>query len=121
MSGLVDGRPDVFGELLGFFGRVVGTCAVFYVFFLCRMLGAGDIKLMAVCVGILGVERGGCMIFCGMVLALLVACVRMKIWRHGVLCLRGLKMRLAPYLLAGYCVSWWMAVARRLAVVVLGG
>lgn len=38
---------DVFILLAGLAARVIGTCAVFYTLFLCRMLGAGDIKLMA--------------------------------------------------------------------------
>ena len=93
-----------FWQLLGFVGRVVGTCAVFYGFFLCRMLGAGDIKLMAVSVGILGVWRGSVFIFFGMVLALLTAMVRGRFWKHGWLMIRGMKVRLAPYLLGGYLV-----------------
>ena len=36
---------DVFILLAGLAARVIGTCAVFYTLFLCRMLGAGDIKL----------------------------------------------------------------------------
>ena len=91
-------------ELLFYFGRVIGTCAVFYVFFLYRMLGAGDIKLMAVCVGILGVRDGGLMIFYGLLSALAVFCIRRKVWKHGLLMMRGSKIRLAPYLLAGYAV-----------------
>lgn len=97
-----DGFP--FWQLLGFAGRIVGTCAVFYGFFLCRMLGAGDIKLMAVCVGVLGMWRGSILIFCGMVLALLPAMVRGQVWKYGWLMIRGMKVRLAPYLLGGYLV-----------------
>ena len=40
---------DVSILLAGLAARVIGTCAVFYTLFLCRMLGAGDIKLMALC------------------------------------------------------------------------
>lgn len=50
---------DVFILLAGLAARVIGTCAVFYTLFLCRMLGAGDIKLMALCTGLLGMGPGG--------------------------------------------------------------
>ena len=37
------------GSRAGYFIlRFVGTCVVFYPFFLCRTIGAGDIKLMGV-------------------------------------------------------------------------
>ena len=91
-------------NILGFLGRVIGTCAVFYGFFLCRMLGAGDIKLMAVCVGILGIWNGVCLIFSGMSLALLAASFRGKIWKYGMLHMKNQELRLAPYLFAGYCL-----------------
>lgn len=92
-----------------FLGRVVGTCALFYGFFLCRMLGAGDIKLMAVCVGCLGIWTGALVIFCGMGLALAAAFLKGNVWKYGWRMIRGMEMRLAPYLFAGYC-----------AVIVLG-
>lgn len=96
------GSDARFLQLFAFTGRVIGTCAVFYGFFLCRMLGAGDIKLMAVCVGILGIWRGTVLIFLGMILALLAAVIRGRVWTHGWLLIRGMKVRLAPYLLGGY-------------------
>ena len=49
---------DAFVLLAGLAARVIGTCAVFYTLFLCRMLGAGDIKLMALCTGLLGMGPG---------------------------------------------------------------
>lgn len=101
----VDHYSGMWEECICFFVRVIGTCAVFYGFFLCRMLGAGDIKLMAVCVGMLGVWRGMLVIFSGMVLALFWACCESKVWKNGWSLLRGKKLRLAPYLLAGYVVT----------------
>ena len=77
---------------------VIGTCAGLYPLFLFRMLGAGDIKLLAVCVGALGFYGGIRMIFCGFLLALF----------HGVWkSLRsghfwGQPVRLAGYLFIGY-------------------
>lgn len=57
----------------GLAARVIGTCAVFYTLFLCRMLGAGDIKLMALCTGLLGMGPGLLVIFTGLFLAALRA------------------------------------------------
>ncbi len=62
-----------FGSLWGiragyFILRFVGTCAVFYPFFLCRTIGAGDIKLMGVIAGFLGVWDGVFVIGLGMIL-----------------------------------------------------
>ncbi len=85
-----------------FMGHVFGTCAVLYVLFLCRMLGAGDIKLMAVCIGVLGIEAGVQMIGCGLVLALIVESLRANVWSCGYHGVKGLKVRLAPYLFFGY-------------------
>lgn len=62
---------DVFILLAGLAARVIGTCAVFYTLFLCRMLGAGDIKLMALCTGLLGMGPGLLVIFTGLFLAAL--------------------------------------------------
>lgn len=87
-----------------FLGRVFGTCAVFYILFLCRVLGAGDIKLMAVCVGFLGIERGAQMIVGGLLSALVVESFRANAWKCGYLGLRGIRIRLAPYLFLGYCL-----------------
>lgn len=91
-------------ELLRFLGHVFGTCAVFYVLFLCRVLGAGDIKLLAVSTGFLGVERGAKMIICGLLLALVVEIARTKAWKCGYPDFKGKKIRLAPYLFLGYCL-----------------
>ena len=108
---------DVFILLAGLAARVIGTCAVFYTLFLCRMLGAGDIKLMV--------------IFTGLFLAALRAAG--MIWRQGSLWMRMERigtfiirsgkegklleypgredkrniLRLGPWLFLGYCI--WLA------------
>ena len=66
-----------FIEVGSFILRFVGTCAVFYPFFLCRTIGAGDIKLMGVVTGFLGVWDGVLVIGLGMVLAAAAASYRM--------------------------------------------
>lgn len=78
---------DVFILLAGLAARVIGTCAVFYTLFLCRMLGAGDIKLMALCTGLLGMGPG-----------LLEYPGRED--KRNIL-------RLGPWLFLGYCI--WLA------------
>ena len=108
--------------------RVVGTCTVFYPFFLCRSIGAGDIKLMGVITGFLGVWDGVLVIGFGMIFAAVAASYRMI--RQGTVWFRleraarfavetGIKgrlteypgysekeglLRLGPYLFAGYCL-----------------
>lgn len=97
--GIAGAWPD-FRELADFAGCFIGTCAVLYAFFWFRMLGSGDIKLMAVCVGILGIWNGMLVIFLGALCALAFV-----LWRSaccGYIWLRGQEIRLAPYLLAGY-------------------
>lgn len=108
--------------------RVVGTCAVFYPFFLCRTIGAGDIKLMGVITGFLGVWDGVLVIGLGMVFAAVAASYRMikqgTVWFRLERAARfavetGIKgrlteypgyfekeglLRLGPYLFAGYCL-----------------
>ncbi len=77
---------------------------MFYVLFLYKVLGAGDVKLLGICMGFLGVSQGTAVIFCGLVLALIVEIVREKRWNCGYRDLRGVRVRLAPYILAGYCM-----------------
>ncbi len=118
-------------QLAGLAVRVVGTCAVFYALFLCRMLGAGDIKLMALCTGLLGMGPGLRVIFSGLLLAALRAAG--MIWKQGSLWLRMERigsfvirsgragrlleypgredrrniLRLGPWLFLGYCI--WLS------------
>lgn len=95
------------------------------------MLGAGDIKLMALCTGILGLRDGTAVIFLGLFLAAVRAvyllCSEGILWERmarltGFVISSGRDgkireypgrleknavMRLGPYLFAGYCV-WLM-------------
>ena len=66
------------GSRVGYFIlRFVGTCVVFYPFFLCRTIGAGDIKLMGVIAGFLGVWDSVFVIGLGMIFAAAAASYRM--------------------------------------------
>ena len=108
--------------------RFIGTCVVFYPFFLCRMLGAGDIKLMGLITGFLGIWNSAFVLCLGFGLAAGAAAYRMV--KQGTVWVRlerfarfavetGLKgrlteypgylekeslLRLGPYLFAGYCL-----------------
>ena len=121
-----------FIEVGSFILRFVGTCAVFYPFFLCRTIGAGDIKLMGVVTGFLGVWDGMLVIGLGMVFAAAAASYRMikqgTVWFRLERAARfavetGIKgrlteypgyfekeslLRLGPYLFAGYCLCLLM-------------
>lgn len=133
---LLPGPPDAgsWWEIAGFLRRIIGTCAVFYILFLCRMLGAGDIKLMALCNGILGMEDGISVIFLG----LMMAAVRSAyiLYTENILWARMMRLagfvisfgrdgklreypgrqekksllHLGPYLFTGYCV--WLILRR---------
>lgn len=119
---------DARDQIVGFLACAIGTCAVFYIFFLCRMLGAGDIKLMALCTGILGVEDGVFVIFLGLLPAAVHAA--WILYSDGILWERLKRLsdfvirwgrdgkireypgraekermlRLGPYLFLGYCL-----------------
>lgn len=84
LAGGVEGESltgGVIGRIFGFFLRMAGTCAVLYPFFVCRVTGAGDIKLMGLCIGYLGARDGLYMIFLGLIPAAFAAAV--KIYREG--------------------------------------
>ena len=101
---------DVVYELLNFLVHVFGTCAVLYILFLRSVLGAGDVKLMAVIVGFHGVDQGIWIIGCGLLLALIVESLRANVKSCGYHGLNGIKVRLAPYLFLGYwlfCLFIW--------------
>lgn len=125
---LIGERDDALLRAVCFGCRVFGICAVFYVLFLCRMLGAGDIKLMALCVGFLGFGDGLFVLFLGLGLAAAragwllmekgVLWARMERLAHFIWCVgrcgklkpypgrqeeTGL-LRLGSYLFLGYCL-----------------
>ena len=98
------GTTELIFNLIRVWVHVFGTCAVFYILFWGNMLGAGDIKLMAVCVGYLGIEQGLQMFFCGFLLALIVESLRANVSGCGYPEAGRHRVRLAPYLFLGYCL-----------------
>ena len=101
-----------FIEVGSFILRFVGTCAVFYPFFLCRTIGAGDIKLMGVVTGFLGVWDGMLVIGLGMVWFRLERAARFavetgmkgRLTEYPGYFEKESLLRLGPYLFAGYCL-----------------
>lgn len=80
MGNRVDGQTQINFVLIPagvFVLRFAGTCAVFYLFFLCRMIGAGDIKLMGLIVGFSGLWDGIFILGLGFVIAAVSAACRM--------------------------------------------
>lgn len=116
-----------------FLARSLFTAGVFFPLFLFRMMGAGDIKVMAVTAGCLGVERGFEIIFYGLAAAAAWSLIYML--RKRILLSRiryflnyikniyrtecilpyycacgqdGAGLCFAPFLWSGYCL--WLAV-----------
>ncbi len=105
------GWIPVFDVWIPYLGRIIGTCVVLYGFFHYRLLGAGDIKLMALCVGVLGIDRGLLVIFCGLLAVLAFEWwkesrrIGLPVWEIRYVCLKGRAVRLAPYLFGSYA-AW---------------
>ena len=94
MGNRVDGQTQINSVLIPagvFVLRFAGTCAVFYLFFLCRMIGAGDIKLMGLIVGFSGLWDGIFILGLGFVTAAVSAACRMT--RQGTVWLRLERIR----------------------------
>ena len=68
-------------EVAGFLARLSAVCILFFPFFVCRMIGAGDIKLMGICVGALGIWDGIFAVFAGLLLA--AAASAWKMYKDG--------------------------------------
>lgn len=73
---------------VGFWMRLMLTGALGFPFFLLRMTGAGDVKLMAVIAAAMGGRRGAVAIGVGLCLGAVLALVRML--RYGSTCQRFL-------------------------------
>ncbi len=57
--------------------RMAVVTAVFFLFFLCRMIGAGDIKLAALICGYLGLKEGAAVVGCGFAIGAIWSFLRM--------------------------------------------
>ncbi len=94
------------GSLAGFIARTLFTGAALYYFFYIRALGAGDVKLMAIIVGFLGVMPGLTVLFSGLVISVIsfiFSCAA-----SGILTPKK-KIKLAPSIFGGY-VLWRMGL-----------
>lgn len=84
------GWPEALVAGAGFWSRLILTGIAGFPFFLLRMTGAGDIKMAAVAVGALGIERGAAAVCIGLCLGAVLALGRML--RHGSICQRFLHL-----------------------------
>lgn len=66
-----------FMEAVFFLLALLGVISLFFPLFLLRMIGAGDIKMMAVVCGYLGIYRGGLLISYGFLAAALFSAVKL--------------------------------------------
>nr|WP_314464074.1 prepilin peptidase [uncultured Clostridium sp.] len=57
-AGGKEGSQAVLQEMTSFAGRFLAVTAVFFLLFICRMIGAGDIKIIALICGYLGFYTG---------------------------------------------------------------
>lgn len=76
-----EGRQFAFWAAVWFLARLVFTGMLVFPFFLFRMTGAGDVKMMSVIVAALGVKRGAVSVMLGLCLGAVLSLVRML--RHG--------------------------------------
>lgn len=77
-----------FGEAVGvllflrvfltFLGRMAAVTALFFILFLCRMVGAGDIKLAALICGCQGLSKGAVSVGLGFLIGALWSLVKMR-------------------------------------------
>lgn len=76
---LTAAQGDAGREVLGYMLRMAAATAVLFPLFLLRMMGAGDIKMMAVMAGCLGVSDGACAIGLGFIVGAILALVKMTV------------------------------------------
>lgn len=65
----------------GFLLRCLAVIALCFPLFYCRMMGAGDIKLMALICGFLGFTHGGMSILAGFLIGAVMALVKLLVQR----------------------------------------
>ncbi len=68
--------------VLGFGGRIAVVTIVFFPLFMLHMMGAGDIKMMALVTGSLGFGDGICSILCGFVMGAVLALIKMLMQKN---------------------------------------
>lgn len=90
---LTAAQGDAVREALGYMLRMAAATAILFPLFLLRMMGAGDIKMMAVMAGCLGISDGARAIGFGFIVGALLALVKMIVQK-------SLRRRLA--ILAAY-------------------
>lgn len=70
------------GQTISFIARLLTVTALWFPLFHLRMIGAGDIKLMALITGYLGFKTGTCVIAYGFFIGAVLAFLKMLIYRN---------------------------------------
>lgn len=68
---------NILKEPVFFLLRIVLVTALFFVLFLCRMIGAGDIKMAALICGYMGLQTGAMAIFSGFLIGAIWSLIKM--------------------------------------------
>ncbi len=68
---------NILTEPVFFLLRIVLVTALFFVLFLCRMIGAGDIKMAALICGYMGLQTGAIAIFSGFLIGAIWSLIKM--------------------------------------------
>lgn len=68
---------NILTEPIFFLLRIVLVTALFFVLFLCRMIGAGDIKMAALICGYMGLQTGAIAIFSGFLIGAIWSLIKM--------------------------------------------
>jgi prepilin peptidase CpaA len=76
-AGVLSSGMNVLKEPAFFLFRMVLVTALFFVLFLCRMIGAGDIKMAALICGYLGFQTGASAIFSGFLIGAFWSLIKM--------------------------------------------
>lgn len=68
---------NILTEPVFFLLRIVIVTALFFILFLCRMIGAGDIKMAALICGYMGLQTGAIAIFSGFLIGAIWSLIKM--------------------------------------------
>ena len=106
---LTASEGDSFVMIFSFFLRIGAVILVFFPFFLLRMMGAGDIKMMAVILGCLGLKAGSLAVGYGFLVGAVLALVKMLLQRNLLKRLSTLFVYLRRLFLTKEIVPYYIA------------
>lgn len=106
---LTASEEDSFLMILSFFLRIGAVILLFFPLFVLRMMGAGDIKMMAVILGCLGLKAGSLAVGCGFLVGAVLAFVKMLLQRSLLKRLKNLFVYLRRLFLTKEIVPYYIA------------